>query len=56
MLDERVWPGGLLRDGVARLHGDWAGDVKAYDAVHEQILHMADMLSAGIIAQFPKKF
>ena len=41
---------------VARLHGDWAGDVRAYDAVHNQILNMADMLSAGIVNQFPKQF
>ena len=41
---------------IARLHGDWAADVKAYDSIHEQILRMADMLSAGIISQFPKKF
>lgn len=41
---------------VARLQGDWAADVKAYDAIHEQILRMADMLSAGVISQFPKKF
>ena len=40
----------------ARLKGDWAADIAAYERVHEQILHMADMLSAGIINQFPEKF
>lgn len=44
------------KEAVARLHGDWAGDVTAYDAVHQQILHMADGLSMGIINEFPKKF
>jgi hypothetical protein len=43
------------KEAVARLHGDWAGDVAAYDAVHQRILHMADGLSMGIINQFPKK-
>ena len=40
----------------ARLKGNWAADIAAYDQVHGQILRMADMLSAGIIRQFPKKF
>jgi hypothetical protein len=44
------------KEVVARLQADWAGDVKAYDDVHQQILHMADGLSQGIIKQFPKKF
>lgn len=45
-----------LAEAVARLHGDWTADVAAYDAVHEHILHMADVLSDGIIAQFPSAF
>jgi len=41
---------------VARLTGDWTGDVAAYDKVHNQALQMADMLSDAIIANFPAKF
>jgi len=44
------------REAVARNQGDWSADVAAYDAVHVQILGMADMLSSGIIAQFRKQF
>jgi hypothetical protein len=41
---------------VARQKGDWEADVAAYDQVHTQALQMADMLSDGIIANFPAKF
>jgi hypothetical protein len=43
-------------EAVARLHADWAGDIAAYDAVHQQILQMADGLTMGIVKQFPEKF
>jgi hypothetical protein len=45
-----------LAEAPAHLTGDWAADIAAYDVVHRQILDMADMLSAGIIAQFPAQF
>jgi hypothetical protein len=45
-----------LEEAVARLQGRYADDIAAYDKIHAQILAMADMLSDGIIAQFPAKF
>jgi hypothetical protein len=41
---------------VARLQGNWAADVAAYDEIHGHILHLADYLSDGIVKQFPKRF
>jgi hypothetical protein len=41
---------------VARLQRDWTADVRAYDRIHRQALHMADMLSRGIVQQFPGRF
>jgi hypothetical protein len=45
-----------LQEAVDRLHGDYTADIADYDKVHVEILSMADMLSSGIIAQFPQKF
>lgn len=38
---------------LARLQGDYTANVAAYDEIHVQILHMADMLSDGIMGQYP---
>jgi len=45
-----------LQEAQARLGGNWAADIGAYDAIHQHILAMADVLSAGIISQFPRQF
>jgi hypothetical protein len=43
-------------EALARLRGDWVADIAAYDAVQDHILRMADMLSDGIVQQFPERF
>ena len=45
-----------LQEAVAYLNGDHAASIAAYDQIHIQILEMADMLSEGIIRQFPHSF
>ena len=45
-----------LQEAVAYLQGNHTASVAAYDQIHIQILGMADMLSDGIIRQFPKMF
>ena len=43
-------------EAVARLQGDWNADVVAYDEIHRHALHFADLLSTGLVNQFPKRF
>jgi len=45
-----------IEEAVAYLEGDYEASIAAYDEIHLQALHMADMLSEGIIKQFPNKF
>lgn len=41
---------------VSRLKKDWAADIDYYDKGHAHMLMFADMLTDGIIKQFPDKF
>jgi hypothetical protein len=45
-----------LNEATHQLKGDYANSVKDYEQVVQHILGMADILSNGIIAQFPAKF
>ena len=45
-----------LNEAAHRLGGEFELDVADYDAIHDSILEMADMLSDGIVAQFPGRF
>jgi hypothetical protein len=45
-----------LEEATARLNGDFETDIAAYDKVHDHILAFADLLSNGIIQQFPDQF
>jgi hypothetical protein len=41
---------------VARLQGNWDADVAAYEKIHDHALHLSDLLSDGLIKQFPERF
>ena len=45
-----------LAEATQRLEGDHEAEIRTYDEIHVHILEMADVLSDGIVAQFPEKF
>ncbi|MGH7528956.1 MAG: hypothetical protein ACREMN_01090 [Gemmatimonadales bacterium] len=46
----------LVQQVNARLERNWSADVAAFDASHKQAMQMADMLTEGIVKQFPNRF
>jgi hypothetical protein len=67
-LNPRFWPDAVMRAAMKthldqtlaeasdELQGNFAASVADYEAVHTHILAMADLLSSGIIGQFPNRF
>jgi hypothetical protein len=56
---ERMWVEHLdatLEEATTHLTGDFAGEVAAYDMVHDMALEMADFFSNGVMQQFPGRF
>jgi hypothetical protein len=45
-----------LSEASHELQGNYSASVIDYDAIHLHILDMADMLSSGIMKQFPRRF
>jgi hypothetical protein len=43
-------------EAVARITGDWAADIRAFDDIFTEIMVLADALHDGIVAQFPERF
>jgi hypothetical protein len=46
----------VIAQAVDELQGDYAASATAYAPYIRHILDMADMISGGIIQQFPNKF
>jgi hypothetical protein len=46
----------LLQEVTAHLKKDWSGSVAAFDESQHQAMQMADVLSDGIMKQFPSRF
>jgi hypothetical protein len=45
-----------LQEASDQLQGKFTGSIATYDQVHAEILQMADMISLGVMQQFPKSF
>lgn len=45
-----------LAEATDRLQGNYPAGIQAYDKIHTHILGLADLLSSGIVHQFPKDF
>ena len=45
-----------LDEATTHLTGDFAGEVAAYDMVHDMALEMADLFSNGVMGQFKDRF
>jgi hypothetical protein len=41
---------------ITRIKMDWDGNIRAFDNGFSHMMHFADMLSGGIVKQFPNKF
>ena len=46
----------VIGQAVDELKGNYAADAKAFGPYIRHILDMADMISSGIIRQFPRRF
>jgi hypothetical protein len=45
-----------LAEASDELNGNYGASVTDYEAIHQHILEMADVLSDGIMAAFPDRF
>jgi len=56
---QKMWKEHLdatLVEATDHFTGDFAGEVAAYDQVHDMALEMADFISNGVMKQFPSQF
>ena len=44
------------QEAVARLQKNWAEDIEVFDQIFTEILTLSDVLSDGIVKQFPDRF